>query len=57
MLEVLPVDGEAILALLLKKKMLKEMHTCLVVEVEHEIILLILLPQQELPYSKLLSTH
>lgn len=57
LLEVLPVDGEAILALLLKKKMLKEMHTCLVVEVEHEIILLILLPQQELPYSKLLSTH
>lgn len=55
MLEVLPVDGEAILALLLK--MLKEMHTWFVVEVEHEITLLILLPQKELPYSKLLPTH
>lgn len=56
LLEVQHVDGEAILALLLKEKMLKKC-THLVVEVEHKITLLILLPQKELPNSALLPTH
>lgn len=56
MLEVQPMDGEAILALLLKEKMLKKC-THLVVEVEHERTLLILLPQKELANSALLPTH
>lgn len=55
MLEVQHVDGEAILALLLKEMLKKCTH--LVVEVEHEITLLILLPQKELPNSALLPTH